>query len=269
MSFPGAATSRDRASYTIVGAPLDVSTTFQPGTRFGPDRIRQFARSFEDYDHHTDAHFTDLAVHDHGDVHPRDDIEEYLTYLQGVTSDVLADGSLPLILGGEHTVSVAGIRAVDPDVIVSIDAHLDLRESFAGNQYNHACAMARGLETANRLYVIGARAGSESEWNRAQAADVTVIPPDEVQHWDPPTFDGPTYLTVDIDAADPGYAPATGTLEPFGLNSRELQQVVRELAPQMDGFDIVEVNDRDDGQTATLAAKLLRSFVFAHAAAQQ
>jgi len=74
------------------------------------------------------------------------------------------------------------------------------------------------------------------------------------------------YLSVDIDAADPSVAPGTGTMEPFGLSARQLRDVVRAVAPACVGFDVVEVNDRDDGQAAALAAKLLREFVFAHAA---
>jgi agmatinase len=72
------------------------------------------------------------------------------------------------------------------------------------------------------------------------------------------------YLSVDVDAADPAFAPGTGTPEPFGLEPRTMHDVVRSVAPECVGFDVVEVNDRDDGQTAALAAKLLRAFVFAH-----
>jgi agmatinase len=75
------------------------------------------------------------------------------------------------------------------------------------------------------------------------------------------------YLSVDVDAVDPGFAPATGTMEPFGLAPRTVLEVVRAVAPAAAGFDVVEVNDRDEGQTATLAAKLLRAFVYDHAAA--
>jgi len=75
--FPGATADREAASYVVVGAPLDVTTTFQPGTRFGPDRIRRFARSFDDYDHHTAQHFTECGVHDAGDVRAWEAVEEY------------------------------------------------------------------------------------------------------------------------------------------------------------------------------------------------
>ena len=121
---------------------------------------------------------------------------------------------------------------------------------------------------ADRAVVLGARAGSEAEWDRADAGDVTVVPPEEVPAWRDEFEDESVYISVDIDAADPGFAPGTGTMEPFGLTPREMHDVVRSVAPHAEAFDVVEVNDRDDGQTATLAAKLLRAFVAEHAASQ-
>jgi agmatinase len=265
--FPGANTDREAAEYVVVGAPLDVSTTFQPGTRFGPDRIRTFAETFDDYDRRTDQCFTDLAVHDHGDVNAWDDAAEYLEYVAGVLTDIRDDGAVPLLLGGEHTVSIAGVEAVDPDVFVTLDAHLDLREAYAGNELSHATATRHALETAEQAVILGARTGSQDEWARAAEADVTVVPPEDVGDWER-SFDrnADVYLSVDIDGADPGYAPGTGTMEPFGLTPREMRDVVRAVAPTATGFDVVEVNDRDDGQAPSLAGKLLRTFVYEHAA---
>ena len=263
--FPGAVADRDAADYAVIGAPLDASTTFQPGTRFGPRRVRHVAESFEDYDHYTGQQFTDLAVYDHGDVAPTDDAAEYLTFLCGTVSDFADEGTLPVLVGGEHTVSVAGVRALDPDIFVALDAHLDLRNSYAGNELSHATVTRHALAVADRAVVLGARAGCEAEWARAEADDVTVVPPEAVPSWEP-DLDGDIYLSVDIDAADPGFAPGTGTPEPFGLAPAAMRDVVRSVAPRTVGFDAVEVNDRDDGQAATLAAKLLRAFVYAHAA---
>lgn len=266
--LPGATVDRDGASYVVVGAPLDISTTFRPGTRFGPERIRRFSRTFEDYHQDFDAEFSDLAVHDAGDVHAWTDAGEYLEYLAGTLRDVVWDDAIPLLLGGEHTVSVAGIRAVEPDVYVALDAHLDLRESYEGDAHSHATVTHHALQTADEVVVLGARSGSEAEWERARSDDaITVVPPEAVPDWTPDVgSDTTVYLSVDIDVADPGVAPGTGTPEPFGLDARTIRNTVRSLAPFASGFDVVEVNDDDDGQAAVLAAKLLREFVFAHAA---
>ncbi|QGN06100.1 agmatinase [Halorhabdus sp. CBA1104] len=269
MVFPGALADRESAAYAVVGAPLDVSTTFQPGARFGPDRIRQFARSFEDYDPKTNSHFSARDVYDHGDVGAVgaiSDAQQYLTFLEGELRDLQAEGLLPLLVGGEHTVSVAGVRAIDPDVFVCLDAHLDLRAEYAGDPDSHSTVTRHALDVADRAVILGARAGSEAEYDRASQADVSVVPPANVRDWTPGFDDESVYLSVDIDAADPGFAPGTGTMEPGGLNPQTMDRLVREVAPHATGFDVVEVNDRDDGQAAALAGKLLRAFVYAHAA---
>jgi agmatinase len=264
--FPGALADRAAAAYAVVGAPLDASTTFQPGTRFGPRELRHAAQSFSDYDHHTGLRFTDRSVHDHGDVQPGDDAAEYLDFLSGTLRDYAKEGIVPLVLGGEHTVTVAGLRALDPDVYVCLDAHLDLRASYAGNPLSHATVSHHALDHADEIVVLGARAGSEDGWDQAETAEnITAVPPAAVKAWEPAFADRTVYLSVDIDAADPGFAPGTGTPEPFGLDPQTMHDVVRSVAPACTGFDLVEVNDRDDGQAAVLGAKLLRAFVFAHA----
>ena len=266
--FPGATTTREDADYVVVGAPLDVSTTFQPGTRFGPDEIRKYARTYDDYDHRTGQRFTELGVADAGDVHAWDDAEEYLSFLSGELGDIARDDAVPLLLGGEHTVSDAGVRATDPDVFVCLDAHLDLRREYDGNEWSHACVTRHVLDVADEAVILGARTGSPEEWERAAADDVTVVPPEEVPAWlaDFDGLDGAAYLSVDIDGADPSVAPGTGTMEPFGLSATTMRDVVRAVAPFAVGCDVVEVNDRDDGQAAALGGKLLREFVYEHAA---
>jgi agmatinase len=266
--FPGATTTREDADYVVVGAPLDVSTTFQPGTRFGPDEIRKYARTYDDYDHRTGQRFTELGVADAGDVHAWDDAEEYLSFLSGELGDIARDDAVPLLLGGEHTVSDAGVRATDPDVFVCLDAHLDLRREYDGNEWSHACVTRHVLDVADEAVILGARTGSPEEWERAAADDVTVVPPEVVPAWlaDFDGLDGAAYLSVDIDGADPSVAPGTGTMEPFGLSATTMRDVVRAVAPFAVGCDVVEVNDRDDGQAAALGGKLLREFVYEHAA---
>ncbi|QUO49089.1 MULTISPECIES: agmatinase [Halorubrum] len=274
--FPGATTDREAASYVVVGAPLDATTTFQPGTRFGPDRVRKFAETYDDYDRRTDSRFSALGVHDAGDVRPWDDVEAYLDHLAAELRSVVYDDATPLLLGGEHTVTYAGVDAVDPDVLVVADAHLDLREAYDGNPWNHACVTRRCLDDlgVDRAVIVGARTGSEAEWERAADADVEVIPPEDAREWldaldgEDAFGDDSVYCSVDVDALDPAYAPGTGTMEPFGLEPREVRDFVRAVAPYADGFDVVEVNDRDDGQAAALAGKLLREFVYAHAAGE-
>ncbi|MXR39901.1 agmatinase [Halobaculum sp. WSA2] len=293
MRFPGASVDRDEAAYVLTGAPLDATTTFQPGTRFGPDRVRKFASTYDDYDRRTDSFFSDLRVHDAGDVPAWDAVDDYLDHLSAELRAAAIDDAVPLLLGGEHTVTWGGVRATDPDVLVTLDAHLDLRDEYDGNPLNHACVVRRCLDglpadgaddadgadeadapdtddrpTVDEVVVLGARTGSPEEWERADAPDVTVVAPEDVADWTR-EFDGlddrDAYLSIDIDGADPGFAPGTGTMEPFGLSPREMRDAVRAVAPHCVGVDAVEVNDRDDGQAAALAGKLLREAVYSHA----
>lgn len=270
--FPGSRPDRAGdadAAFSVVGAPLEASTTFQPGARFGPCRVRQFSETYDDYDRRTGLRFSDLDVADRGDVRAWDDATESLEWLEGELVDVVRSGGIPLTIGGEHTVSLAGARATDPDRFLALDAHLDLRADYDGNPLSHACVTQRVLEgAADEAIILGARTGSEAEWDRAEAGDVTVVPPEDVAGWEP-DLAGDVYLSVDIDAADPGYAPGTGTMEPFGLEPATMRDVVRTVAPHAVGFDVVEVNDRDDGQAAALAGKLLREFVFSAAAGRE
>ena len=237
--FPGATTDREAASYVVVGAPLDATTTFQPGARFGPDRVRRFAETYDDYDRRTDSDFSALGVHDAGDVPAWDDVEAYLDHLAAELRSVTLDDAVPLLVGGEHTVTYGGVQAVDPDVLVVCDAHLDLRDAYDGNPWSHACVVRRCLDDlgVDRAVIVGARTGSEAEWDRAADADVEVVPPEDAREW----LDGVTgddreaasdsfagesvYCSVDVDGLDPGFAPGTGTMEPFGLAPREARDL--------------------------------------------
>ena len=267
--FPG---TRDHtiedARYGILGAPLDVSTTFVPGTRFGPAGIRQQAMGFEDFDHRTGAHFSELRVVDRGDLHPWADVAEYLDFLTGEVAALCEQSVTPILLGGEHTISIAGIRATAPDLVMSIDAHLDLREEFDGDPWSHATVMHHALGLADRGIILGARAGCEAEWGRAeQQTAIKAIEPDGIADWLGTTDfgDASIYLTIDIDAIDPAFAPGTGTREPFGLTPSCVRDIIDAVAPNTIGFDVVETNDRDEGQTACVAAKLVRECIFQHA----
>ena len=295
MLFPGANAERDGADYVLMGAPLDATTTFQPGARFGPERVRKFAATYDDYDRRTNSFFSDLHVHDAGDVPAWDPLDAHPDHLTAQRRAAVSDAAVAVLVGGGHTVTWAGVRATDPDVLVTIDAHLDLRDAYDGNPLSHACVVRRCLDgspgddagdtggdtgtdatgddhpTVDEVVVLGARTGSPEEWERADAPDVTVVAPEDVAEWTR-AFDGfdgrDAYLSVDIDGADPGFAPGTGTMEPFGLTPCEVRDAVRAVAPRCVGVDAVEVNDRDDGQAAALAGKLLREAVYSHADAR-
>jgi agmatinase (EC 3.5.3.11) len=269
VRFPGASAPADAAAYTIIGAPLDRSASFRAGARTGPTQIRAHAGHFDDYDHHTETHLSALSVADVGDVDPFSPLGEYLRWLEGRVRDVVAAGAVPVLLGGEHTITRAGVTGTGAAGVVVADAHLDLRDALAGDADSHATVLRHVGEVPDveAVLIVGARTGSADEWERVDTppfgrldapGDVaSVMAETAVDRW---------YLSVDIDVVDPGFAPATGTPEPFGLAPSAIRELVATVAPACVGMDIVEVTDRDAGQTATLAARLVRTFLHAHAA---
>ena len=195
--------------------------------------------------------------------------------------NILKDGKLPIMLGGEHSLTFAMAKACaefageDFGVLI-LDAHFDLREEYRGFKHNHACVSRNILnEVTKNLVSIGIRSGPEEEWVFARENNLKYYTADDVEsigmvevlkealEW----LDcSQLYLSLDMDAIDPAYAPGLGTPEPFGLNARDIRTAVRTLAPFTMGFDIVEIApEYDSGQTAMLGAKIMREFIASHA----
>jgi len=256
--FSGANTGRKNASFVVLGIPLDVTTSHRGGTRKAPQRIREASRSFETYIREADTDILKAGVHDTGDIDVWNSPRETVEFTEGVVKDVSQDGAVPLLLGGEHTVSFAGFRGTDADTVVVFDAHLDLKDEYEGTQYSHACVTRRAVEKGCEVYIVGAREGSREEWEYAEENDsVTVLGVDEVTEIDP----GEPYVSVDVDIFDPGYASGVGTPVPFGENPAKLRDAVRELAPDAVGFDVVEACPAYGENACYFGAALMREFI--------
>lgn len=259
MIFAGADDGYEKADAVVAGVPLDTTASFRKGTRFAPARIREASRSFETYVRDAEADVRDLCVHDYGNIDAWNDAEETVEFAAGVVDEIADDGKTPVLLGGEHTVSVAGFRGVDASSVVLFDAHLDLKGEFEGTAYSHACVARRAAEDGREVYVVGAREGSQDEWEYADETDsVTVLGFDETERID---ADAP-YVSVDSDVLDPGYAPGVGTPVPYGASPNQLLDAVRTLAPNAVGFDVVEACPAyGAGEAEFLAASLVRDFL--------
>jgi agmatinase len=259
MGFAGADDGYDEADFVVAGVPLDTTASFRKGTRFAPARIREASLSFETYVRDAEADIEDLCVHDYGDLDAWNDAEETVGFAAGVLKGFADDGKTPVVLGGEHTVSVAGFRGVDASSVVVFDAHLDLKDGFEGTAYSHACVARRAAEDGREVYVVGAREGSREEWEYADEADaVTTVGFDETERID---ADAP-YVSVDLDVLDPGYAPGVGTPVPCGVSPEGLRDAVRDIAPDAVGFDVVEACPAyGAGEAEFVAASLVRDFI--------
>ncbi|MDY6780010.1 MAG: arginase family protein, partial [Halobacteria archaeon] len=231
---------------------------------------RKLSHGYEPYVRSADVSLDEVAVHDYGDVDTWNDAEEVLEFAEAEIERIVDEGGVPLVVGGEHTVSVPGYRATEADAFVVVDAHLDLKEEYRGEEYSHACVSRRAVEDGLDVVNVGARAGSRDEYDFAERGSVDVFDADYVREDEEVVdevaeavegYDRP-YLSVDVDALDPGFAPGVGTPEPFGLRPETVRDVVREVAPDCVGFDVVEVcPSHDDGEAALVAAKLMQEFV--------
>lgn len=271
--FLNAKDNYESSKLVIMGVPMDFTVSFRPGTRFGPQKIREVSYGLESYSVYADDSLDDKSFYDAGDLDiPFGNVEKSLKSIETVTELCLKDNKIPLFLGGEHLVSYPIVKKVAekyPDLIVlHFDAHADLRDSFFGEKLSHATVLRRISEHLmdKHIYHFGIRSGVKEEF--VYAKEHTHMFPIEVKA---PFLkvlqdikDKPVYITLDIDVVDPAFAPGTGTPEPGGCSSQEILDVVghfKEL--NVVGFDLVEVSPANDlsDRTALLAAKILRELI--------
>ncbi|MDP4181484.1 MAG: agmatinase [Bacillota bacterium] len=262
------------ADIIMVGVPMDFTCSFRPGTRFGPQKIREVSIGIEEYSVYMDKDLTDSAFYDCGDLDmPFGNVEGSLKLIGDAAEEILKDNKFPIFIGGEHLISVPVIEKVfkkygNDLVILHFDAHADLREGYLGCQNSHASAIRRLTDfmAGKNIYQLGIRSGTRDEFEFAKENtnmykfDV-VEPLGKVLE---SIGDRPVYVTLDIDVVDPAYANGTGTPEPGGITSREMLKVVGMFKDlNLVGFDIVEVSPPYDAsdRTALLAAKIIRDII--------
>ena len=266
------ASRRDPAGCRVglFGVPYDGTTSFRPGTRFGPAAIREVSSGLESYCPQLDRDLEDLAFADLGAVDiPFGAPEPVVAAVRAATEQVLALGLKPLMLGGEHSISsgaVAAVAAQHPElVLVQLDAHADLRHEWLGAHHSHACAMRRCLEVlpSGQLLQIAIRSGTRNEFVELRQSG-RLVGIDQMAAALQPLRGKPLYLTVDLDWFDPAVLPGTGTPEPGGFHWSDFAALVGELRHhRLVAADVVELAPQLDatGVSAVLAAKVVRSLL--------
>ncbi|MBD3204836.1 agmatinase, partial [Candidatus Bathyarchaeota archaeon] len=263
----------DSCDYKVFSAPLDITTSYRRGTRFGPASIRRESSYMETFSHRTNLDWDDLKLADIGEVECPD-IE---TALNSIEKTVESIDALPIMLGGEHTVTLGALRALKPDLVLVFDAHLDLRDELFGERFCHATFLRRAYEELGfSALIIGARALSREEVDFAdKKEDLRWVSAKTVMEEKKAIINqvigeiekvNSFYLSVDMDALDPAYSPGVGNPYPEGLSTACLMDIIKEsVNEKLVGLDIVEVYPGyDNGTTASTAAYIILETLYSH-----
>ncbi len=275
--FADADAEYSSADYVLFGVPFDGTTSFKSGCRDAPLAIRQVSYNIETYLPFYDLEMTDVSVHDMGDMYVECLPDLMVEQVADAVSDLMKDEKIPVMMGGEHSVTIGAVQTLKPKWYVVCDAHLDMQDEYRGSPFNHDCVTARVSEAVENIVIIGARSGCKEEFEFARenyhlytADDVeergirSVL--DEVSEL---IGDDSLYLSIDADAIDCCMTPGLGKPEPFGLSPKDVRAVIRRLSKNAVGFDYVEVLPNDEGQTAMVAAHMIREFIAGHFCAKQ
>lgn len=275
-TFIGCESSFEEASIVLYGAPFDSTTSFRPGARFGPSAMRHESFGLETYSPYQDKDLIDISVFDSGDLELCFGSSEMaLSDIQKRAEEILKAGKFPLLLGGEHLVTLGAVRAAAakyPDLhIIHFDAHADLRDDYLGAKLSHACVLRRCHEIVGdgHIHQFCIRSGEREEFQFAS------------RHTDfhPFTFEGleetvrelkekqvSVYFTIDLDCMDPSVFPGTGTPEAGGVSFLELLKAIRIVSQaNLVGADVNELAPMLDasGVSTATACKVLRELLLA------
>ncbi|MEM2282835.1 MAG: agmatinase [Candidatus Hadarchaeales archaeon] len=263
--FGGFESTYESSQVAVMGVPLDLTSTYRSGSRFAPQRIREASFNLETYIPSAGADvFEKLQTSDLGDLWLPPDLQEAGKLIEGEVRRVLGDGKLPLLLGGEHTLTYFACRAARPDFVLYLDAHADLREEWAGQTLCHATVARRLLEflPPTRLLLVGLRSLSREEMDFIRGTGLLPVYADRFS--DPLQLgrkvkeecSGKVYLSLDMDLLDPAFAPGVSCPEPGGISTSQLLEFLRGLrGVSLCGVDVVEVCPPfDSGNCASFAA---------------
>lgn len=275
-NFIGCDSEYENSHIVLFGAPFDSTTSFRPGARFGSSAIRHESFGLETYSPYQDKDLTDYSTFDCGDLELCfGSAESALSDIEDRAAKIFADNKLPILLGGEHLVTLGAVRAAakkHPDLhIIHFDAHADLRDDYLGANLSHAAVMRRCYDILgdNKIHQFCIRSGDREEFDFAKShTDMHKF-----------SFNGlselinglikentPIYLSIDLDCLDPSIFPGTGTPEAGGVSFTQLLEAIltvtkaniiaadiNELAPMLDA----------SGASTATACKVLRELILA------
>ncbi len=275
-TFIGCDNGYEESKVVIFGAPFDSTTSFRPGTRFASSVMRNESFGIETYSPYQDKDLEDYNIFDAGDLELSfGNSESALKDIENATAEILKDGKIPFMIGGEHSVTLGSVRAVAekyPDLhIIQFDAHTDLRDDYLGQKYSHASVIRRWWDIVGdgKIFQFGIRSGERSEWEFAKKHLNTTKFNfgnnfDELDKAIEKLEGKPVYFTLDLDVLDPSEFPGTGTPEAGGVTFTELHKAIEKISKlNIVGLDMNELSPIYDqsGQSTALACKLLREIL--------
>ena len=280
--FGGVSGWRDKTPFSILGVPLDMTSSFRSGYRHAPLSIRVAAQNLEYFSMRFDVDVDDFLYVDEGDVVlPQDGVVKAIDVVKTVAEYLFTNARIPIFLGGEHTLTVGTARAA-ADIfgrsmcVLVFDAHADLRTEYSGTRYSHACVVSRLLDLLGKdgIYLVGTRAVSRSEYEKLKSSGIRYLTSRSVRklgikHAASSLLDyvgtcRKIYLSVDMDVFDPAYSPGVATPEPDGMTPTEFFEILYEiLSDRFVALDVVEVTPPYDPSAVTsmLAAKVVLEFM--------
>lgn len=266
------------SKFIIIPAPLEYSVSYGTGTKLGPEKILEASIQLETYDIETQKEVVYSGVYTDKTVIYNDDINLFMNNLEQRVSSVLEDEKIPIILGGEHSISasvISSFKKIYNDIsILHFDAHLDLRKTYEGTKYSHACVMRRVIDelNINNIVSLGIRSVSpeENEFIKTTTA-VKVCYAEEIlnknfniEHVLNLLTDN-IYISFDVDVFDPTVIPSTGTPEPGGLfwyDVINILRILKKTKKRILGFDVVELApDRINHHSEFTIAKLIYKII--------
>ena len=262
------------ARIVLFGAPFDSTTSYRPGTRFGSRAIRSESYGLETYSPYLDRDLTDISVFDSGDIELCiGSSQKALEQISERTAIILTDKKIPLMIGGEHLVTLGAFREVlkvYPDVhIIHFDAHADLRDEYLDVQLSHACVLRRchDLVGDGRIHQFGIRSGDRSEfqWSACGHTDMHRFNFDGLEATVKQLAGKPIYFTIDLDVLDPSIFPGTGTPEAGGVGFNDLLNAISTVCDncRIVAADVNELCPTYDqsGVSTAVACKVVRELL--------
>lgn len=271
--FIGCESNYEKCTKVIFGAPFDGTSSFKPGSRFAPSRIRMDSYALETYSPYLNLDLKDINIYDAGDLEfPFGNTKKVLDIIHELVTSIYDSNKKPLMIGGEHLISLPAISAASKRyeelVVLHFDAHTDLREDYLGEKYSHATVMKRvwDLLGDNRIYQFGIRSGlrEEFEWSSQGHTFINKFLFHLLDDVIKKIKRKPVYVTIDLDVLDPSVFTGTGTPEPGGFSFNNMMTIIKKLSSlNIVGADVVELSPDYDvsGVSTAVACKIIREML--------